>query len=177
MAGEVHQSQPVHYSGSIAHLCSPRQFYFSRKNKGGWPHQLSRLPPVTGADFHRYASGLPLNRFPLLSSVKGRCDEWKLQIPACKPASYWCSGEKKMEKLYIKRRFISLRCHLAVKRKTADVIPTCHAPNLVGKLCFVHTWLVLCLMDPEGKCLNKQLVVKLSLHLIRVPVDSLTLCT
>lgn len=155
MAGEVHQSQPVHYSGSIAHLCSPCQFYFYRKNKGGWPHQLSRLPPVTGADFHRYASGLPLNGLPLLSSVKARCDEWKLQIPACKPASYWCSGEKKMEKLYIKRRFISLRCHLAVKRKTADVIPTCHCTKF-GRKAMLCPHLTCIVPDgPRGKMLKQ----------------------
>lgn len=124
MAGEVHQSQPVHYSGSIAHLCSPCQFYFYRKNKGGWPHQLSRLPPVTGADFHRYASGLPLNGLPLLSSVKARCDEWKLQIPACKPASYWCSGEKNGKALH-KETF-----HLPeMSRSSKEEDSRCH-PNL-----------------------------------------------
>lgn len=34
------------------------------------------------------------------------------------------------------------------------------------KLCFVHTCLTLCLKDPAGKCLNKQLVVKLLLCLV-----------
>lgn len=34
------------------------------------------------------------------------------------------------------------------------------------KLCFVHTCFTLCLKELEGKCLNKQLVVKLLLCLI-----------
>lgn len=61
---------------------------------------------------------------------------------------------KKMKKLYIKRRFISLRCHLAVKRKTADVIPTCHCTKfgLKAMLCPHLTCIVP--DGPRGKMLK-----------------------
>lgn len=45
------------------------------------------------------------------------------------------------------------------------------------KVRFVHTCLTLYLRDPEGKCLNKQLVVKLLIVSPDNTIDNLELCT
>lgn len=62
MAGEVHQSQPVGAIcitvGSIAHLRSPCQFYFYRKNRGadptGCPDSLRSLGQISIAMLQVY---------------------------------------------------------------------------------------------------------------------------
>lgn len=111
------------------------------------PHFLR----VTRADFHRYASGIQLNRLHSFHLLKGGVVRENYRSQLANQFHIDAQGKKKKRErkkgLYIKRHFISLRCRLAGKRKTVDVIPTLHGTKfgLKAMLCPHLTCIV-----PEG---------------------------
>lgn len=134
MAGEMHQSPLIGVSGTTVDLLLTSAVHTRSVSIGS----------VEGADptSSSYCLGSPgqisIGMYPVYSWIgyfyfyllKGgvMSEIYRSQLHS--------DAQEKKKRLYIKRCFISLRCHLAVKRKAADVIPTKHCPKFVLKAMF-----------------------------------------
>lgn len=157
MAGEVHQSQPVGAICLTVGLLLTSAVHTSSISIG----RIEGADPTNYPDYLRSLGQISIGMQPVycwtgylyFHLLKGgvMSENYRSQL-----ANQLCidAQGKKMKKLYIKRRFISLRCHLAVKRKTADIIPTCHCTKfgLKAMLCPHLTCIVP--DGPRGKMLK-----------------------